>query len=774
MTIATFRSQAQDLHASATALLQAGELAAARECLRQALRFCPDDAALYYTLSVAETFQPGDPAILAMEALQSRRGELPAEARIHLAFALAKAYADCGQPGRAFSQLVAGNADKRALTDYREGAVLALFGRLRDLAPDSFPDPDPALAAEAPTFIVGMPRSGSTLLEQILAAHPAVFAAGEVNLFGATVQAVLGPRPFPNGLRELKETDFAQIGAHYRAELRRLAPGKRVVNKLPENFLTLPLIRRALPEARLIHARRDPIDTCLSCFGQLFTLGQPFSYDLGELGRYYRHYAALMEEWRLLLPAGCLTEVDYESLVADPEAETRRLLRACGLPWDEACLSFHRVARPILTGSLVQVRRPIYRDSVGKWRPPAELLRPLTDGLAGLAVPAEAHNALAALRRAGGEEEAAAASLRRAASLRPDLAAAWNDLGALARDRGHLDKAVTLFRHAVALAPLHPGIHCNLGAALLQRGDFEEGWREHEWRLPPTPDPSLWQGQDLAGRTILLKAEQGLGDTLHFIRFAEPIAALGARVIVEAPPELVRLLATAPGIAAVYRTGTAPVADFHLPLMSAPHRLGTKLETIPAAIPYLRASAAEIGARQGLKVGLAWSGSPRLKLPWCQDANARRSVPPAMLAPLLAMEGVTFVSLQKDRSYADPRLLDRMEGIGDFAATAALVCALDLVITVDTAVAHLAGALGRPVWILSRFAGCWRWLGHRPDSPWYPTARLFHQRKPDDWQPVIDEVAKELRKTIELRSAVLLSLCASVRRDHPVPRWRNW
>ena len=360
--------------------LHLGRAGVAENCLRRSLRLSPANAGAYHSLSSAITFQPGDGAIASMEKLERHQALLPAEGRAALAFALAKAYTDCGDPGRAFEKLLSGNKEKRSLTDYREAHTLALFDLLRDLSPRVFP---PAGSQDGPIFIVGMPRSGSTLLEQILASHPKVSGAGEINLFGASVQAVLRGRRFPDSIAEFSDSDFAEIGSLYRQGLTRLAdPGHRVINKLPENFLFLGLIRRALPDARLIHARRDPLDTCLSCFAQLFTFGQPYSYDLGELGRYYRRYAELMAHWRRLLPAESLIEIDYEALVADQEGETGRLLAFCGLPWDEACLSFHKTERPVLTGSVTQVRRPIYRGSVGKWRPPAEWIKPLTDELA--------------------------------------------------------------------------------------------------------------------------------------------------------------------------------------------------------------------------------------------------------------------------------------------------------------------------------------------------------------------------------------------------------
>ena len=372
---------------------------------------------------------------------------------------------------------------------------------------------------------------------------------------------------------------------------------------------------------------------------------------------------------------------------------------------------------------------------------------------------AEGHSNLAALLRASGAVERAVESLRRAAVLQPALAAPLNNLGALERERGRIGPAAELFGRAAILSPGNPDIQCNLGAALLQRGDYAEGWRRHEWRLHPQaqnapaprsfPQP-CWQGEDLAGRTILLHAEQGLGDTLQFIRFAAPIAALGARVVVEAPASLTRLLETAPGVTGVHPAGERlPAFDFHLPLMSAPHRLGVTLETLPAETPYLRAPADRAEAWRerlsnwpGVKVGLVWTGNPALKLAWSADANARRSIPPERLGPLFDIPGVTFFSLQKDESV--PEAIDFMGEMEDFADTAALVEALDLVISVDTSVAHLAGALNKPVWILSRFDGCWRWLGHRADSPWYPSARLFHQPGKDDWTPVVEKISTAL------------------------------
>jgi tetratricopeptide (TPR) repeat protein len=361
----------------------------------------------------------------------------------------------------------------------------------------------------------------------------------------------------------------------------------------------------------------------------------------------------------------------------------------------------------------------------------------------------------------------AAACYRRALAFAPDFAGAHNNLGELLRDQGELDAARASFQRALALVPDFAGAHLNLGIVALKQGGFAEGWREYEWRLRGG-DPRLrprsfvqpqWRGEKLEGRTLLLHAEQGAGDVIQFVRYAAIAAARGARVIVEAPRPLVRLLATSDGVAEVIAGGEPlPRFDRHLSVMSAPLAVGTTLETVPGETPYLRADPAAAGVfaerladLSGLKVGLVWAGDPGLHNPEYAAVDRRRSIVLTRMLPLLKTPGVSFVSLQKgspagqlDDIPPPLRPLDFMDEVGDFADTAALVANLDLVITVDTSVAHLAGALAKPVWILSRFDGCWRWLSEREDSPWYPTARLFRQARPGDWESVIAEVAAKL------------------------------
>jgi hypothetical protein len=300
------------------------------------------------------------------------------------------------------------------------------------------------------------------------------------------------------------------------------------------------------------------------------------------------------------------------------------------------------------------------------------------------------------------------------------------------------------------------------------KGDFAQGFREFEWRRPhrqamrpPRSNlPPRWTGEDPTGRTILLQAEQGLGDVLQFARYATEIVALGAQVILEVYPPLKRLLASVPGIAQLLTPDDAlpDGVDWHLPMMSAPYVLGTRLETIPATVPYVSPDAKMKAAWErrlaklpGLKVGLVWAGDPRRHDPRAHAIDRRRSIALDRLTPLLMVPDVHFVSLQKGvpsaqigKIAAELQPLDLMEEVADFADSAALVANLDLVISVDTSVVHLAGALGKPVWILSRFDGCWRWLTGRDDSPWYPTARLFRQTAPGNWDEVIVRVAREL------------------------------
>lgn len=358
----------------------------------------------------------------------------------------------------------------------------------------------------------------------------------------------------------------------------------------------------------------------------------------------------------------------------------------------------------------------------------------------------------------------AEACYRQALTLGARPAQVLNNLGLLLQERGRPEEAEAACRQSLAHAPGGADARTNLALILLLRGDYEEGWREYEarWEVGSMAARGFaqprWSGdQPLQGKTILLHAEQGFGDTLQFCRYAPLVAQAGGRVVLEVQPALCRLLASLPGVAAIIPAGEAlPAFDLHCPLMSLPLAFGTTLHTVPADVPYLRADPSGVAAWRerlagvpGRRIGLVWGGSSRLDQPHAAAIDRRRSMPLEALAPLAGVTGCSFVSLQLGAPARQPappglHLHDPTAELRDWADTAALVAALDLVISVDTAVAHLAAALGKPVWLLNRYDTCWRWLLGRDDSPWYPTLRQFRQPAFGDWATPVARAARAL------------------------------
>jgi tetratricopeptide (TPR) repeat protein len=371
------------------ALKETGRMREAQDAYLAAIRIDPDMTGAYVNLADTKTFAPGDVHLAAMEALAARRDGSTVD-RMQLGFGLAKAYADLKDHRRSFAHLREANALKRGMVPYREQETLAFFARieavftaelLRDKA--ALGDPSPV-----PIFIIGMPRSGTTLVEQILASHPAVHGAGELKAFSDVAMTSRGrdgsESLYPNYVPALDAAALGHIAARYLGEVRKLAPhGERITDKMPSNYYFAGLIHLALPNAVIIHCVRDPVDTCVSCFSKLFSAEQVHTYDLGELGRYYRRYERLMAHWRSVLPQGRMLKVRYEDVVADLEGQARRLVAHCGLAWDERCLSFHTTDRPVRTASATQVRQPIYRSAIGRWRAYEAELGPLLAALAG-------------------------------------------------------------------------------------------------------------------------------------------------------------------------------------------------------------------------------------------------------------------------------------------------------------------------------------------------------------------------------------------------------
>jgi tetratricopeptide (TPR) repeat protein len=352
--------------------------------------------------------------------------------------------------------------------------------------------------------------------------------------------------------------------------------------------------------------------------------------------------------------------------------------------------------------------------------------------------------------------------------LQPESADARINLGTFLQQQMRHEEAVALFSEALQRKPTSIDAQWNKSLSLLALGHYAEGWSLHEAGLGiapmrgefPLPE-RRWQGEDITGKRLLIRAEQGFGDTLQFVRYAALCKTRGATIIVQCPPALLRLIANCPFVDRMCEQAHEQDFDFHVAMMTLPHIFATTLDTIPATIPYLhigaatRAKWANKFTQPGFKVGLVWAGNPREKQIDAQRADARRSMDLELLRPLFAIDGAHFYNLQMGAKAAQidacglrGRMEDYMGEAQDFEDTGAIIERLDLVITVDTSVAHLAGGLGKPVWILSRFDACWRWLQNRPDSPWYPTARIFGQQTPEDWPGVVERVKEALAQEI--------------------------
>lgn len=363
-----------------------------------------------------------------------------------------------------------------------------------------------------------------------------------------------------------------------------------------------------------------------------------------------------------------------------------------------------------------------------------------------------------------GQIDEAIIHYEKAIQINPGLPESYYNLGEIASDKRQIGDAVTYYQKAIQLNPDYAEAHFALAREFLVSGKFKEGWKEYEWRwkLEGVSQPDflqpLWDGSDINGLTVFLHAEQGFGDTIQFIRYAPLIAQRGAKVIVACQPSLTSLLKNVHGISQIIAYGEElPHFDFRCPLLSLPMIFDTSLESIPSSVAYISADPMSLLKWQAkvqyddsrFKVGLVWSGSP------ANIQGRYRSCSLDTFAPITEIENVSFYSLQKGPASVlteslpnGIRLIDYTDSIEDFSDTAALIANLDLIISIDTAVAHLAGAMGKPVWTLIPWKPDWRWMLDREYSPWYPTMRLFRQPSPGDWTSVIKKVSQELQNLV--------------------------
>ena len=816
--IAIHASHAEAQNNAGAIYTEQGRLDEASRAFEAAIHARPTFVEAHYNLSSLKKYTADDPHLNALKSLYAQRAQFPMDVRIRYAFALAKAYDDIGEDDLAFEAYEEGNRLQHVLMPMQEDRADALIEAIESTFTREFFEQRRAWQgvadpARVPVFIVGMPRSGTTLLEQILCSHPQVHGAGElVDLSDVITQVTRASQSqsFAAQAVHLSEADVRAIGEQYLSRVWKLSPDSvYITDKMPANFFYLGLIHLALPHARIIHAMRDPMDSCFSCFTKLFNDTMEFAYDQGTLGRYYVRYIRLMQHWHKVLAEGTILDLPYEKLIEDTEGQARRVLEFVGLPWDDACLSFYENDRLVRTASVAQVRQPIYKTSVARWRRFGKHLTPLLsivkdyrtmtpedhallqgapdlDAQARqLALVNQAAQSLhlqgIALYRADRIEQALE-RFERALAIQPLFPACLNSRGFALQDIGRVQEALASFAQALELAPDMDIARLNLGMAQLKTGDWARGWDNYEARWkgsaeagagtlnrPACPLP-VWAGEpDTRNQRLLVITEQGFGDTFQFARYLPMLRQRFAKVGFACSIPTQRLMEWSFGDQIVIMTRMPDSSqgyatwDWQCPLMSLPRAFGTRLDSVPAELPYLRvpgpvhrhwAERLQVAAPARIRVGLAWAGRQ------AHQYDKRRSLRFDQVAMLMEDPRIAWVNLQKWSADDVPDVpsgidwIDWTTELVDFADTAALVNCLDLVVTIDSAMVHLAGALNRPVWMLDRFDSEWRWLENRLDSPWYPSLRIIRQSAFGQWDGVLQTVRSELRRLVDRHVSV--------------------
>jgi tetratricopeptide (TPR) repeat protein len=365
--------------------VEEGKFPEAEEIFKGIIDDKAEHLAALFSLAQTKKVKPGDAIIANLEAEAEKLPELTETKATFIHFALGKIYDDLGEADKAFPHFIKGCALKRKKLPYDADAKDVFFRRTQEVFSKDFIDArrGHGFKSAVPIFVLGQPRSGTTLTEQIIASHPSVFGAGELSdMLELTVQQKAGAPQFPDNWQDATPQRLAMLGKNYVEGLQKRKPdAARITDKMPANFLNIGLIHLALPDAKIVHVQRNPLDTCISCFTRLFAHNQAQTYDLYELGRFYRAYKHLMDHWQKVLPPGSFYNIQYEALVDDTEGEARKLLDYCDLEWDDACLDFHKHERNIRTASVTQVRQPIYKTSLARWKKYEKFLGPLIEGL---------------------------------------------------------------------------------------------------------------------------------------------------------------------------------------------------------------------------------------------------------------------------------------------------------------------------------------------------------------------------------------------------------
>lgn len=544
------------------------------------------------------------------------------------------------------------------------------------------------------------------------------------------------------------------------------AQGKDALQALQKTATLLPSDAEAHTNLGVVQRERGMLDDALKSHRRALALNPQFAQAHFNLGTVLRDLG-LFEDALASLRQAIAIRPNYPEALNDIGNTLQDLGRL-----EEAAESYRRGVA--LQPELAEIHSnlgTVLRD-IGKLDEALPSFRRAVQFNPGMA---ELHNNLGNALQESGRFGEAVASFRQALAIKPDFAAVHNNLGKTLRDLGQIDDARASVERALEIDPAYAEAHLNRAYLFLQDGAFAPGWREYEyrWKVKESERPRefaqpLWLGQvDLSGKSILLHAEQGFGDTIQFVRYASLLIGRAATVYLEVPFALKSLLENSIDGIVILASGTPlPPFDFHCPLLSLPLACESMQPTIPASGPYLRADPTlvaywkrKLDQFNALRVGVAWAGSPRRDQPAAHAVDRMRSLAFASLHPLLQVPGVDFFSLQVGGDAAAqlrgaPQVIDFTAGLYDFQDTAALIQNLDLVICVDTSVAHLAAALGKPVWMLNRFNTCWRWLTEREDSAWYPTLRLFRQPSLGDWDSVIRNVKKALEEIGADRRAI--------------------